>query len=58
MPHKIAIEDCLKRFEQMGVYAYQDDDSSIFVGVAPGVYVQISTEEVIFRANEYNNARS
>lgn len=56
--HKIVIEDCLKRFEQMGVYAYQDDDSSIFVGVAPGVDVQISKAEIIFRADEWLNQQA
>lgn len=53
--HKIIIEDCLKRFKEMGVYAYQDDNSSIFVGVSPHVDVQISDAEIVFRADEWKN---
>ena len=56
MLHKIVIEDCLKHFESIDVDAYQDDDSSVYVHVGFDVYVQISTAEVIFRADEYNNA--
>jgi len=56
--NKSTIEDCLKHFESIDVDAYQDDDSSVYVHVGFDVYVQISTAEVIFRADEYNNARS
>ena len=56
--NKSTIEDCLKRFEKMGVYAYQDDNSSVFVGVDPHVHVQISNAEIIFRADEWQNQQS
>ena len=56
--NKSTIEDCLKHFESIDVYAYQDDDSSVFVGVAPHVHVQISDAEIIFRADEWLNSQS
>lgn len=56
--HKIVIEDCLKHFKSVGVNAYQDDDSSVYVVVNEDIHVQISKAEIVFRADEWKNEQS
>lgn len=53
-----ATEDCLKHFESIDVDAYQDEDTSVYVNVGFDVYVQISTAEIYFRADEWRNQQS
>ena len=56
--HKIVIEDCLKHFKSIGINAYQDDDSSVYVAVNEDIHVQISKAEIIFRADEWKNEQA
>ena len=45
------VEDCLAYFEQKGIPAQRGtDDVSVFVGIQGGYSVQISTDEVVYRA--------
>ena len=56
--NKSTIEDCLKHFKSIGIDAYQDDDSSVFVRVDGLIDVQISNAEILFRADEWLNSQS
>tara|TARA_Y100000356_G_scaffold111841_1_gene99169 strand:+ start:41 stop:208 length:168 start_codon:yes stop_codon:yes gene_type:complete len=52
---KSPIQECLEHFESIDVKAYEDDGSVYAETSAKGVYVQISTAEVYFRAEENSN---
>ncbi len=54
---KSTIEDCLSHFKSIDVDAYQDD-SSVYVHVGCEVYVQISSAEIVFRADEWLNQQA
>ena len=56
--HKTVIENCLNHFKSVGVDAYQDDESSVYVAVNEDIHVQISTAEIFFRADEWLNQQS
>jgi|TARA_Y100000015_G_scaffold985_1_gene953 hypothetical protein len=58
--NKSTLQDCLAMFKQYGVYAEIDDiaqeagDETILVQTSnPDVYVQISKQEIIWRADQY-----
>ena len=46
------VQNCLQYFASIGVEAYEDDGSVYVESSAKGVYVQVSTAEVCFRAEE------
>lgn len=54
--HKIIIEDCIQYFAERGLNAYEDD-GSVFLKVNTDIEVQLSTAEVSFRADEYQNEK-
>lgn len=49
---KLPVRECLEHFASIDVKAYEDDGSVYAETSAKGVYVQISTAEVYFRAEE------
>ena len=53
--NKSTIEDCLAMFSHYHIYAeHYDVDNTILVQTSnPNVYVQISKEEIIWRADQY-----
>ena len=52
--NKSTIEDCLAMFERYDIYAEHYSDDSILVQTShPDVYVQISKEEIVWRADQY-----
>ena len=56
--YKTIIEDCLKHFESIDVYAYQDDWSSVYVHIGFDVCVEISNTEILFRADLWKNEQA
>ena len=54
MMNKSTIEDCLAMFKRYKIYAEHYSDDTILVQTSnPDVYVQISREEIIWRADQY-----
>jgi len=52
--HKITLQDCLKCFERFEIPAELEDDGTILVMTSnPDVYVQISKQEIIWRADQH-----
>ena len=52
--HKITLQDCLACFERFEIDAELEDDGTILVMTSnPDVYVQISKQEIIWRADQY-----
>ena len=51
---KSTIQDCLAMFERLDIDAELEDDGTILVQTHnPDVYVQISKQEIIWRADQY-----
>lgn len=57
MIEQSAISDCIEEFKRLGITAYHDDWSSVYVEVTEDVHVQLSTQEIYFRFDEYRNNR-
>ncbi len=55
--HKIIIEDCIQYFKDRDMVAYEDD-GSVYLHVGYDIEVQLSSAEVIFRADEYLNEKN
>jgi hypothetical protein len=55
--HKIIIQDCIQYFNDRDMTAYEDD-GSVYLRVGNDIEVQLSTAEVIFRADEYSNEKN
>ena len=53
--NKSTIQDCLAMFERYDIYAehYDVDDTVLVETAHPDVYVQISKQEIIWRADQY-----
>ena len=53
--NKSTIEDCLAMFKRYDVYAehYAMDDTILVQTSNPNVYVQISKQEIIWRADQH-----
>jgi hypothetical protein len=52
--NKSTIEDCLAMFERLEIDAELEDDGTISVMTSnPDIYVQISKQEIIWRADQY-----
>jgi hypothetical protein len=52
--NKSTLQDALAMFERLDIPAELEDDGTIHVMTSnPDVYVQISTQEVIWRADQY-----
>ena len=52
--HKITLQDCLAMFKRLDIDAEIYSDDTILVQTSnPDVYVQISKQEVIWRADQY-----
>ncbi len=52
--HKITLQDCLAYFERFEIPAELEDDGTILVMTSnPDEYVQISKQEIIWRADQY-----
>ena len=54
---KIIIEDCIQYFKDRDMVAHEDD-GSVYLHVGYDIEVQLSTAEVIFRADEYLNEKN
>ena len=54
--NKSTIEDCIQYFNNRGLIAHEDD-GSVYLHVGYDIEVQLSTAEVIFRADEYQNEK-
>jgi hypothetical protein len=53
MMNKSTIEDCIECFKRFDVQAYEED-GSVFVETSMlDIFVQISKEEIIWRADQY-----
>jgi hypothetical protein len=52
------IPDCLQQFKSLGVDAYQDDYSSVYVIVNEDVHVKITNCEICHRADEWKNEQA
>ena len=50
----LTIEDCIQYFAERGMKAYEDD-GSVYLKVDTDIEVQLSSSEVLFRAEEYQN---
>lgn len=57
MNNKTEIRNCIEHFKSRDIYAYEDD-GSVYVDVGQGIHVHISSAEVSFRADEYQNETS
>ena len=56
--NKSTIEDCLAMFQRYEIYAEHYSDGRILVQTSnPDVYVQISKEEIVWRADQYLELR-
>jgi len=55
--NKSTIQDCIQYFNNRDMIAYEDD-GSVYLRVNDDIEVQLSTAEVIFRADEYLNDQS
>ena len=53
MMNKSTIQDCIECFKRFDVQAYEED-GSVFVETSMlDIFVQISKEEIIWRADQY-----
>ena len=52
--HRIVIDDCLEYFSEKGIPAY-DDDGSVYITIEGFDSVQISTAEVLYRADQFKS---
>ena len=55
--NKSTIQDCISRFKTLGLDACEDD-GSVYLRVNDKIEVQLSTTEVIFRADQHLHAQS
>jgi hypothetical protein len=55
--NKSTIQDCIQYFNNRDMIAYEDD-GSVYLRVNDDIEVQLSTAEVIFRADEHLNDQS
>tara|TARA_Y100000114_G_scaffold134716_1_gene135087 strand:+ start:173 stop:343 length:171 start_codon:yes stop_codon:yes gene_type:complete len=53
---KKEIEDCIQYFKSRDMIAHEDD-GSVYLHVGYDIEVQLSTAEVIFRSDEYQNEK-
>jgi len=51
------MEDCIQYFAERGLTAYEDD-GSVFLKVNTDIEVQLSSLEVLFRAEQYQNEKA
>ena len=58
MIDKSVILGCIDEFKRLGIKAYHDDWSSVFVEVTEDVHVHLSTAEIYFRFDEHRNHHS
>lgn len=54
--NKSVIENCIQYFGKRGLTAYEDY-GSVYLEVNTDIEVQLSSSEVLFRANEYLNEK-
>ena len=54
--NKSTIEDCIQYFNNRDMIAHEDD-GSVYLNVGYDIEVQLSTSEVMFRADEYQNEK-
>ena len=54
--NKSIIEDCIQYFNNRDMIAHEDD-GSVYLNVGYDIEVQLSTTEVMFRADEYQNEK-
>lgn len=50
------IQDCIQYFNNRDMIAHEDD-GSVYLHVGYDIEVQLSTAEVVFRADEYQNEK-
>jgi len=53
----LTMEDCIQYFAERGLTAYEDD-GSVFLKVNTDIEVQLSSLEVLFRAEQYQNEKA
>jgi hypothetical protein len=51
--NKSTLQDCLAMFERLDIHAEIEDGAILVQTINPDVYVQISKQEVIWRADQY-----
>ena len=54
--NKSIIEDCIQYFNNRDMIAHEDN-GSVYLSVGYDIEVQLSTAEVMFRADEYQNEK-
>jgi len=51
------MEDCIQYFAERGLKAYEND-GRVYLKVDTDIEVQLSSSEVLFRAQEYQNEKA